>query len=381
MAVAFSRTTRALASDRGAGTTLALALASLLFVTWLAWFFLGRVTVYEVSRAAHVEVTSASRGIAIVEGGRLVASGLYVGRRVKAGEVLAELDADLQKARLVEAEARLAGYPGRLQALEAQKRAAGSAGQGAAIAAGADARAAQSRARAAQNDAGFRKDYAGRLRNDVGTGGTAQADAERAEAEARSAVAEREARQAEAGRVAGAARIAQADRAGQAAQADEAMSGLRSEQAATLALIERLRLELSERQIRAPSDGVIGDVLPLQIGQILPAGARLATLVPEGSLHIVAAFDQSRGLGRLSEGQAARMQFDGFSWTQYGDIKARVERVAAEGRDNLLRVELAMPVSGNSELPLRHGMTGQVEVAIEEVSPATLVLRAIGQAV
>lgn len=381
MAVAFSRTTRALAADRGRGGVLGLTILIALFAAWLAWFFLGSVTVYEISRSAHVEVTSSSRDIAIADGGRLVATGLYPGRHVKAGEVLAELDSDLQKARLAEAEARLGGYPARIAAVEAQRGAASSAGAGAAAIAGADGRAAASHARENEADASYRRDYAGRLKADVETGGSAQADAARAEAEARSASARRDASLAEAGRARGAAQLSRAEHAGDAARASETAASLRSDQAATLALVERLRIELAERQVRAPADGVIGDVSALQIGQVLAPGARLATLVPAGSLHIVAAFDQARGLGRLAEGQHARLLLDGFSWTQYGDVPARIERVAAEGRDNQLKVELAMPASANDDMPLRHGMTGQVEVAIEQVSPAVLVLRAIGRAV
>ena len=117
MAVSLSRTTRALQADRGMGATATLSAALVLLGLWLAWFFLARVDVHEVSRSAHVQVASASREIAVEHGGRLVANGLFIGRSVRAGEVLAELDSEVQKLRLAEAEARLAGYPERLRAL------------------------------------------------------------------------------------------------------------------------------------------------------------------------------------------------------------------------------------------------------------------------
>ena len=118
MAVSFSRTARALDADRNRGARLLLVLGLALFFGWAAWFFFGRVTVYEVSRRARIEVSSASRALAVDQGGRLVASGLYIGRKVRAGEVLADLDAEPQKLRLAEAEARLAGYPARIAALQ-----------------------------------------------------------------------------------------------------------------------------------------------------------------------------------------------------------------------------------------------------------------------
>ena len=105
MGVAFSRTTRALHRDRSLGSRLAIGIAVLLLLAWALWFAFGKVTVYEVSRAARVEVSSSSREVSSIRDGRLVATGLYIGRRVRAGEVLAQLDSEPQKLMLAEAEA------------------------------------------------------------------------------------------------------------------------------------------------------------------------------------------------------------------------------------------------------------------------------------
>ena len=44
-----------------------------------------------------------------------------------------------------------------------------------------------------------------------------------------------------------------------------------------------------------------------------------------------------------------------------------------------LQVELFLLPNAASSIPLQNGMTGQVEIAIEHLSPATLVLRSSGQ--
>lgn len=96
-----------------------------------------------------------------------------------------------------------------------------------------------------------------------------------------------------------------------------------------------------------------------------------------GGLHIVAEFLASESLGRVQPGQRARIRLDAFPWTQYGAVEGRVLRIAAEPDKGYIRVEIAALES--RQIPLEHGMTGAVEAEVEEVSPATLVLRSAGQ--
>jgi hypothetical protein len=56
-----------------------------------------------------------------------------------------------------------------------------------------------------------------------------------------------------------------------------------------------------------------------------------------------------------------------------------VRRVANEVRDGRVRVELGVDPEGASPIPLQHGLPGNVEVQVERVAPATLVLRAAGK--
>jgi hypothetical protein len=51
---AFSHTTRALAADRSGRAALGLVLAAALLAVWLAWLFLARITLYQVSDAARL---------------------------------------------------------------------------------------------------------------------------------------------------------------------------------------------------------------------------------------------------------------------------------------------------------------------------------------
>ena len=61
-------------------------------------------------------------------------------------------------------------------------------------------------------------------------------------------------------------------------------------------------------------------------------------------------------------------------------LAATVSRVASEPRDGTLRVELEVDRSSSTRIPIQHGLTGTVEVEVERISPAGLLLRSLGRA-
>jgi len=90
-------------------------------------------------------------------------------------------------------------------------------------------------------------------------------------------------------------------------------------------------------------------------------------------------FLPSAAIGRIQTGQPARLRLEAFPWTQYGAVSATVASVASEVRDGRVRVELTVRPNPASLIPLQHGLPGTVEVEVDRVSPAILVLRTAGQ--
>jgi len=115
------------------------------------------------------------------------------------------------------------------------------------------------------------------------------------------------------------------------------------------------------------------------MGMVVQKGDRLATVIPSGTHRIVANFLPSEALGRIRPGQTAWFRLYGFPWVQHGSIVATVERVAREVRDGLVRIELDIKDEQVSSIPVQHGLTGTLEVEVERISPALLVLRAAGR--
>jgi membrane fusion protein (multidrug efflux system) len=144
------------------------------------------------------------------------------------------------------------------------------------------------------------------------------------------------------------------------------------------AAMERPKYEITRRLIRSPVAGRLGEVGLVQVGGMVQAGDQLSAVVPPGALKVIAYFLPSTALGRIQTGQPAHLRLEGFPWTQYGMVAARVTNVASELRDKLLRVELTVDATATSPIPFQHGLPGTIEVEVDHVSPATLLLRTAG---
>jgi len=379
LSTAFSQTTRSLARDHAAPALWAWAVAGVLLAAWAGWFLLGRVTVFQLSTQARVEVRQAATPLSAAAGGRVLASRLAVGAAVQAGDVLVELDAEEPRLRLAEEEARqqalaaqLATLTQELQSRESAITQDALAGQ-AAVAAG--------RMRAQESAAGLSHaiEQARRLAEESAAGGVSAAEAQQAQAEAKKLAAAREALLADVRRLQSQSAGRTAEQRAGTESLRRQRDGLQGELHGGQALLQRPQRDIEQHRVRAPVAGRLGDVAPLHAGDVVAAGQKFASVVPAGELIVVADFDPAGALGRLHEGQVARLRLAGFNWAQYGSVEARISRVAAELRDGRLRVELAPRGALPQGLALQHGQPGAVEVEVETIAPAVLLLRAAGQ--
>lgn len=377
MPAQFTQTTRSLSGDTSRVSLVVWLVTTVLLGTWAVWFVTGRVTVYEVSQRARLEVRQSSSPVAAQVAGRVVSSTLALDAHVRAGDVLVRLDDATARKQLREATTRLAAVAPRMAALEREM----AARQRERDADADSSRAAQDaltlREREAALAAEFARDYEKRTERLRTDGLLSQVDAGRAASEAARAAATRDSLGADAGRVALDARVRRGQLDAAIENLRQQVASLQGEAATAQAAIERLEAELETRVVRAPVDGRLGEVAALARGAYITEGQVLAAIVPDGELVAIAEFSPSLTLGRLREGQRGRIRLDGFPWGEYGTLPVTVTRVASEFRDQALRVELRLD-AGVSAAPLQHGLPGAAEVAVEQVSPATLVMRAAG---
>lgn len=379
MSTPFSRTLRALETDSSRFPLVLILTAAGLAACGAVWLVYGRVTVYEVTADARLEVDRAAHSVEAPVAGRIVTNRMVVGRDVAAGDVLVSLDARLERLKLDEEKARLDAAAAQLLALQqeiAELAAGESHGARAAVAGRAEA---QAHLREAEEAARLSEEEANRLGRLAAEGQVSEAEAKRAAAEAKQKRAAADALAMGGEKLSFERASDDSDRRARRADLETEAARLEGERARATAAVAVLALEVERRLIRASVAGRIGEVGSIPEGAYVREGDRLGSVVPRGQLRVVADFDPPSALGRIRAGQPARVRLKGFPWTQYGSLAATVARVSSELRDGKVRVDLDVVPAARSRIPLEHGLPGSVEVEVERVRPVVLLLRAAGQ--
>jgi membrane fusion protein (multidrug efflux system) len=376
----FSRTLRSLGAERGHRAFWGLVVGASLLAGWALWASFAEVPVYETTDAARLEVEGGIHVVQAPVDGRVVGSSLELGARVEQGTVLVELDAtELDKA-LDEERATQEAVAAQLAALDveiqAEREALGVA-RDAEAAAVAEALARENEIEPSARFAERRADRLHRMQTE-GVATELEVDEAKSDAEARRAAIAAARRGSQ--RVRMDHERSRRDRLVALARLDREATRLRAEATRLAPVIARLEHEIDLRRIRAPRTGVLGRIVELRHGAFVEAAQELFTVVPEDqSLRVVAQYEPSEALGRIQPGQTARLRLAGFPWAQYGMVTARVARIGSEAPDGRVRVELDVDRQSASRIPLEHGLETSVEVEVERVAPAVLLLRAAGK--
>jgi membrane fusion protein (multidrug efflux system) len=370
---------RSLAADGPSRSMWALAVVVLFLCAWGAWFCLAPVTVYEVSADARLEVDRAVHPVSPQVSGRVVATHLQLGAQVMLGEPLVELDAETEKRKLQQEKSRLAGLQPQVDALKREMVAQEQSQHDDRDATRSAVDGARARQSEAETAAKFADEEARRLTQLREKEGVSELELLRVRAEGAKKRSAADALRQDLRRLEGDQRTRDSQSRARMEQLRRDVALVEGQLATSTAAIQVLEEEVEKHTIRAPATGQLGEVSALQIGAVLHEGDRLGTVVPGGQLKVVAEFPPAASLGRIRPGQPARVRLEGFPWMQYGALGAKVSTVASEARASKVRVELEVLGADTSPIPLQHGLPGAVEVEVEKVSPATLVLRAAGQ--
>lgn len=375
----FLNSLRAVRIDGGPAMRVMAVLGVLVTGAWLGWFLLAKVTVFESSTQSQLEVSSEAAHMEAAVQGQVVSAALTLGRPVRAGEVLVELDATAFKLQLAEEQARLQALDSREQVLNEAIATAQSSEEGEVRRSTLDRDAERAERERARLQAQQANEEAQRVAGLLERGVVSKAEADRLLSEARQSQALSEARRLTTERATLDIRARSDAQRERLLRLQEDLATLKGERQVRTTTVQRLEYLISLHQIRALRDGTLGEIAPLHVGETVKVGQVVASIVPSDDVKVIAQFAPKAALGRVQVGQHARVHLDGFPWTQYGGLKATVSAVATQARDGAIRVELAIPPDRGSRLPRKHGLPGTVEVEVERVSPAVLVLRASGR--
>jgi multidrug resistance efflux pump len=381
MSADFTHSLRALREDGFRRPGRALVLVALLVCGWLAWFVFARVTVYEVSENARLEVDRAVFPVESQVDGRVLTTRLDIGRQVEKGEVLLELDSNAQRLKLQEEQTHLDTLLPQLETLRSELAAQQTALEAEGLASGSGLSEARARQREAQAALSYADEEQSRLAPLMKSQAIGELEYLKVKSEREKRRAALDAVEQEGDRLKSERLNRQSQGMAQVARLERELASMEGLITTTKARIASLTHDLEQFVVRAPSSGQVGEVARLQPGSEVRRGDKLAVLVPPGQLRIVADFAPSDALGRIRPGQTARLRLQGFPWAEYGALTATVSRLASEARDGKVRVECELRPDGASRIPRQHGLPGTLEVAVDDLSPATLILREAGQLV
>ncbi|HEY2290650.1 MAG TPA: HlyD family efflux transporter periplasmic adaptor subunit [Thermoanaerobaculia bacterium] len=376
---AFGRTAAALSADRTREAAVSLALAAGVLAAWAAWLVFARVPLYEVSAAERLEAARAPHPLQAPIDGLLVECSLAPGRRVAANDVLVRVEAGTQRATKREAETRLAALESEARARGAELALLESAAAEERAAAQSALDAARARLRESEAPASYLRAEAGRLRQLSNEGLVAPRDATRGLSEAERQTAAAASARAAVEQLGRDESVKERERGAQRQRLLADLARLEGEIRAARESLGRLELEVDRRLVRAPIAGVVAEAAELRPGAFVAIGQTLGVIVPDGGLVLVARLPPA-ALGRVAAGQPARLRLTGFPAAQYGALGAHVAGVSGEVREGTIRVELSLDAPERSPVPLRHGLPAEVEIEVERLSPAALLLRLAGSA-
>lgn len=374
----FTRTMRGLLAERLLSGWLWAGIGVTMLVAWGLWLSRAHLQVIESSDSARIEYESPPFHVDAPLAGRVAQNHLILHQRRKAGEVLLEIDSTVEAQRLAEGKAREQGLRQQLASIEdeiaarigAEKAQVREARAGRAVA---ELRAEEAEERA--NRAALEAARYARLR-----GQAAELEVLRVESLARERQTDYAAREKEAQQALREQQLRRGFGRLHIAQLLSEQTRLKGQLVVAQASVATISAELERHRVRAPYDGYIAAARPVPPGSLLQPGERLATMLPDAPLRVVALFAPAAALGRVRPGQPAWLRLHGFPFTQYGRLPLRVSRRADELHDGWLRIELQILDGGRGfPVPLAHGLPGSADIEVETVAPMTLLLRAIGR--
>lgn len=353
-------------------------LCLLLLAGWIFWAFDAQVNRYEVSDSARLEVGGAGYPVQADLSGEIVSSSLAIGREVHEGDALLILDSSKEQLSVAEEQTKLVSLRPQIAVLrtELESQAKGGADERQVL--NWSSREAQAKYQQAEAQAVLAEQEAHRAELLQESGIIAEAEAQRVKASAKQYLAAAESLRISMGSLKPQLRVREADRDLHIKEIYASIAKLQAEEQTSAATIRQLKYEIERRIIRATVSGKLVECAELRPGAYVSEGQKLGIIASQGKMQVVASFLPAAAFGKLHAGQSAVLKLNGFPWTQYGTIPATVSRVAGDVRDGEVRVELAVHPQSSSRIPLQHGAPGTVEVLVDRISPAALLLRSAG---
>lgn len=156
------------------------------------------------------------------------------------------------------------------------------------------------------------------------------------------------------------------------------ITSLKSEIAQTRSQINSIKLQLAQRIIKSPIDGVIFNLPIKKPGVVVQTGETMIQIAPKDTPLILKANMPSQQSGFLKVGMPVKVKFDAYPFQDYGVVSGEVMRVSpdskvvetSQGNVEVFEMDIALNQgkikSGNKAIPLTPGQTATAEVIVRQ---------------
>jgi HlyD family secretion protein len=156
------------------------------------------------------------------------------------------------------------------------------------------------------------------------------------------------------------------------------ITALETEIAQNKSQIASLKLQLAQRTIKSPANGVIFELPIERTGAVVQPAQTIAQIAPENSPLILKAQMPSQESGFLRLGMPVKIKFDAYPFQDYGIVEGKLTQIAPDstieetpqGKIEFFAVEITLNQSyiqdRNKRIALTAGQTATAEVIVRQ---------------
>ncbi|MEH1809508.1 HlyD family efflux transporter periplasmic adaptor subunit [Nostoc sp.] len=156
------------------------------------------------------------------------------------------------------------------------------------------------------------------------------------------------------------------------------ITATQSEIAQTKSQLISTRLQIQQRVVRSPINGVIFELPTTKPGAVVQIGQRIAQIAPTKTDFVLRANMPNQDSGFLKLGMPVKVKFDAYPFQEYGIVQGKVtwispdSKVSQTPQGNIETYELEITLdqqyvqNGNKRIPLGAGQTANAEVIIRQ---------------
>ncbi|MEH1906756.1 MAG: HlyD family efflux transporter periplasmic adaptor subunit [Nostoc sp.] len=156
------------------------------------------------------------------------------------------------------------------------------------------------------------------------------------------------------------------------------ITAAKSEVAQTKSQITSIRVQMQQRVVRSPINGVIFELPTTKPGAVVQAGQRIAQIAPQNTDFVLKAQIPNQDSGFLKVGMPVKVKFDAYPFQEYGIVPGKVtwispdSKVSQTPQGNIETYELEITLeqqyvqNGSKRIQLGAGQTANAEVIIRQ---------------